>query len=162
MAVQDGRFIDEQVLQSLLDQECPIRLWVTTRDDNRNAAGARTRVKRYGTSPYVLMMDNDIILAKESIKRMVEFLEKNENYAAIAISKHQVPEGPNEVTIQPHIDSAPVLWRLEDLQKITFEYRTQCECMAACEDIRNMGKEIGFLNGIRATHIVNTRSPLIE
>ena len=158
MAVEEGRYIHRRVLESLSAQNCPIKLWVTTQDDGFHAAGARNRVKQHASSPYVLMMDNDIILEPHSIERMVAFLEANNNFAAIGISKHSVPEGSNEVFIQPHIDCAPVLWRLEDLKKVAFEYRNQCECMAVCEDIRNMGKEIGFLTGIRANHIPDTRA----
>ena len=171
MAVQEGRFIPIEVLEGLHKQNVNFKLWVSTRDDGNQAAGARNRVKQYATSKYLLTMDNDLVLEPYSIKKLVTFLDRNPNFGAIAINKYRVPPGNGEAIVESHIDSAPVLWRLELLKKITYEYRVQkdhegkdyigCECLAAGQDVRAMGYEIGFLTGIRCHHIKETKSHLI-
>ena len=167
MAVEEGRFISPQVIEGLQIQQWPYRLWISTQNDNNGAAGTRNRVKRFGETKYILAMDNDLILEKDSFSKMVEFLDIHPHFAAIAINKYKRPEGDGEGLISNHVDSAPVLWRKEILDKLTYEFRAtggiiQCECQTACDDVRKMGYEIGFLTNITCKHIPDTKHESIK
>ena len=94
---------------------------------------------------------------------MCKFLDTHTEFDAIAISKKHVPDPRlGEVEIAAHVDAGPVMFRLEALQKLKYQYRGQCECMAMCQDIRAAGKEIGFLTGTVALHIENTKTDLLN
>ena len=167
MAVEEGRFISPQVIEGLQKQRWPYRLWISTQNDNNGAAGTRNRVKRFGETKYILAMDNDLILEEGSFLKMVEFLDNHPDFAAIAISKKEKFEGNGEELIRNHVDSAPVLWRKEILDQLTYEFRAtggviQCECQTACDDVRKMGYEIGFLTNIMCKHVEDTRHESIK
>ena len=162
MAVEEGRYIDPKVLKSIELQNWPYRLWISTQNDNNGAAGTRNRVKKFGETKYILAMDNDLILEKGSLSKMVSFLNEHPHFAAIGINKYRRPEGNGEGLISKHVDSAPLLWRKEVLDKITYEFRPvedtiQCECQSACDDVRALGYEIGFLTAITCDHIKDTQ-----
>lgn len=171
MPTKEGRFIPRQVLQGLLDQRVPFRLWISTVVSNGDHAKARNHIKQYAHSkPYVLMLDNDIILPKGALNAMMRFLDAHEDFAAIALRKGQVPgysgrSSDELIAEEPeHVDMSCVLFRTVELKALTFGYpgspdlqkRSGCECIKACQDIRAGGKRIGFLQGIIAGHLYDT------
>lgn len=163
MPVQEGRFIHSEVMRSLCNQNVKMRLWTSTLVSNGDTASARNQVKQYGQSDYILMTDNDLVLPDDAVERMVRFLDNQSDFGAIALSKKHIPDPAlGEVEVLTHIDAGPVMWRKEVFDKITYQFRGSCECMASCEDIRALGYEIGFLTGIYAKHIVDTRSDLLK
>lgn len=163
MPVQEGRFIHLEVMRSLCNQNVKMRLWMSTLVSNGDTASARNQVKQYGQSDYILMTDNDLVLPDDAVERMTNFLDKQSDFGAVALSKKHIPDTAlGEVEVLGHIDAGPVMWRKEVFDKITYQFRGSCECMASCEDIRALGYEIGFLTGTYAKHIVDTRSDLLK
>lgn len=163
MPVQEGRLIPSQVMESITNQGFNTKLWVSTLHSQGDIASARNQVKQYATTDFVLMHDNDIILPDGILERMIKFLENNEMFGAIAVSKKHVPDTElGDVEVVQHVDAGPVMWRRELLEQITYQYRGFCECFAYCEDLRAMGKEVGFLTGVVAQHVNDTRSHILK
>lgn len=163
MPLQEGRVIPSQVLESMTSQGYNVKLWTSTLHSNGDIAAARNQVKAYSTTDYVLMHDNDIILPEGIIARMQDFLERHDDFGAVAVSKKHTPDPElGEVEVVGHVDAGPVLWRRELLHRLKYRYAGLCECVEMCRDLRAMGYEIGFLTGVIAQHVQETRSPLIK
>lgn len=168
MPTKEGRFIPQAVLESLLHQNIPFRLWVSTAVSNGDYAKARNNIKQYAHSqPYALMLDNDVILPEGAIDTMMKFLDTYEDFAAIALKKYDSESGQSPDFLMAeeaeHIDMSCVLFRAEELLALVFSYpsgdfprRQGCECSKACQDIRQSGKRIGFIRGLAARHIYDT------
>jgi len=167
MPIEEGRYIPQEVLEGMLHQDLPFRLWVSTRFYNGQYVDARNQVKRYGTSPYVLMLDNDIVMPSGSLKQMISFLDSHPTYGAIALCKHSGLRFDTDDGFlhAHHVDMSCVLFRKGTLDRITFvdaqsagkagraNLVGQCECANCCHDIRQMGLEIGFLPHIYVRHL---------
>jgi len=165
MPVKEGRFIPQEVLDALLAQGILFRLFVSTRISDGNYPAVRNNVKKYGHSPLVLMLDNDIVLPEEALSRMIRFLEEHPNYGAIGLPKQDFSSRSHEELLHArHVDMSCVLFRQEALSQLTFRWPPPdddtvtggCECSQACRDLRRIGWEIGFLPGLHARHIVRT------
>lgn len=161
MPVKEGRYVHNKVLASIENQGFNTKLWMSTLHSDGNIANARNQVKQYASTEYALMHDNDIILPDGIMERMVKFLEKNQNFGAVAVSKKHVPDPEiGAVEVVGHVDAGPVMWRTNLLHEITYRGYTPecqtCECLGYCEDLRAMGYEVGFLTGVMAEHIAAT------
>ena len=159
MPLAEGRYIAHEVLAGLVSQCKRVRLWTSTQVNDGNFARARNQVKQYAMStPYTLMIDNDLVLPPNGLARMIDFLDRHSEFGAIGISKTHLPDpAQGEVEINVHVDPSPVLWRTELFHEIPYMNRGSCECMAYCEDIRARGLEVGVLTGMTAKHIIDTR-----
>lgn len=165
MPVKEGRFIPQEVLDGLLAQGIPFRLFVSTKISNGDYPAVRNNIKQYGRSPLVLMLDNDIVLPKGALSQMLHFLEEHPEYGVIGLPKQDFSRlNDEELLHAPHVDMSCVLFRQEVLDQLTFRWPPPgenastggCECGQACRDLRRMGLEIGFLPGLYAKHIVQT------
>ena len=164
---QDGRYLPQAVLRSIEEQNIPYRIWISTKFSNGEFADARNNVKDMalqGSSPYVLMTDNDIVFQPGDFEAMILWLEHNPDFGMIGISKHgdPAPSEPNSVVEPTHVDAGPCMFRRDVFEK--FEYSndiptgTTCECAAMCYTLRNdLGVRCGFLTGRFVRHIQNTR-----
>jgi len=171
MPVEEGRYIPQEVLEGIIEQETPFRLWISTRFSDGQYADARNQVKQYGESELVLMLDNDIVMPSKGLEQMIEFLHTHPDYGAIGLWKHSNLGQIDETFLHAtHVDMSCVLFRKEILDKIVFvdhnnaekvgrkDLAGQCECANCCYDIRQMGLEIGFLPGVYAQHIHNPKA----
>lgn len=120
MPTEEGRYIPQEVLDGILSQAIPFRLWVSTKISGGNYAQARNNIKQYGRTQFLLMLDNDIILPAGAVKKMMEFLKSHPKYAAIALAKHDWTLSLEEVINPPHVEMSCVLFRKEILDEITF------------------------------------------
>ena len=148
------RFFPQICLDTILREDIPFRLFFSNAIGS-GAADARNNVKNmWQSSPklskYCLMSDNDILFPEGSIKAMIEFLDRNEDYGAIALHRS---ENPQEVIDSAHINAGPVLYRTEVYKQITYHTNDGCECQGMCNDIRNLNYRIGYLNGYQYDHI---------
>ena len=170
MPTREGRFIPQEVLEGLVSQRLPFRLLVSTAVSDGDYAAARNHIKHYAASgPYVLMLDNDVVLPDNALHLMVQFLRHHEDFAAIALAKYTYarsePVMPLDAEEPGHVDMSCVLFRTDALLALTFGYpgqdpgnRQGCECLKACQDIRDKGQRIGFLKGVAAKHIYDTET----
>ncbi len=165
MPMKEGRYVPQEVLDSLLRQGIPFRLFVSTKVSNGDFPAARNNIKQYGRSEFVLMLDNDIVLPDGALSKMRDFLQSHAEYAAIGLPKQDFTAMSQEWLLHAlHVDMSCVLFRGEILEQLTFRWPPPdegaaaggCECGQACRDLRRMGWEIGFLPGMYAGHIVST------
>lgn len=161
MPCQEGRYINQKTTQSLDRQGYKWRLWVSTLHSNGNHHDARNQVKDYGNSSYVFFLDNDLELPDHALKAMVHFLMQPENQQVASVAIRRVELNDNAhygeydgtADYPNHVGMSCNLWRREVLQQMTFEKRGGCECKAMCEDLRNIGYEIGILRGPTCKHL---------
>lgn len=179
--LQEKRFIPQAVVASIDRQGIPYRLWTSTTYSNGEFALARNNVKDMalkGTSPYILMTDNDLVFGDGDFEAMISFLEAHQDFGAIAISKHGDPDPSQaqEVVEPGHVDAGPVMFRRTTLtepylyqdpehpdaepteERFTYDNKHGlCECGAMTKRItEEMGLRIGFLTGRAVKHIGNT------
>lgn len=161
---QDGRFIPQSVIASIENQGIPYRLWISTKYSNGEYAMARNHTKDLalqGTSPYILMTDNDIVFPNGAFEAMITWLEENPDFGMVAISKHGDPDpGKTEGVIESfHIDAGPCMFRRSVYEKFTYTNKGQrCECGAMSIALREEHNvRIGFLRGWTVQHMQNTR-----
>ena len=182
MPCEDGRYIPAPVLDSIAMQGIPYRLFISTAISDGRFADARNHVKDMAlldSSPFLLMTDNDLVFGERDFQAMLQFLDANPDYGAVAISKHGDPDpsGQTAVVDPTHVDAGPVMFRRDTLTREyqwtdpehpdsepetrKFEYDNAggvCECQAACNKLRDeMGLRIGFLTGRAVKHIQNTK-----
>ena len=163
MPCEDGRYLPQAVLAGFEAQGIPYRLWMSTTFSNRDFFGARNHVREFalkGTSPYILMTDNDLVYPPGAWERMITWLESHEDFGAIGISKHGVPDASQVGVVQEpcHIDGGTVMFRREVLEQVTYDRKWgTCECQSMCHAVRELGYRMGRFADMTLLHIVNTR-----
>ena len=150
------RFVPEEVFSSILDQGIPVTIYASNAIGT-GAAKARQYLKDLVKDDpgYVMTTDNDIVLPERSLIAMLDFMNRNTDFAGVAISKHYSPEASVEEA--KHVDAGPVLWRSEVYNQMQYHTNDGCECMGMTKDVRALGYRIGFLGGFRCHHILDTR-----
>ena len=156
------RYFPQLVMDHILIQDIPIRLFFSNAKGD-GAASARNYVKdMWQNSPdqseYVLMADNDIIFPQGSFHALINFLNNNKDFGAIALHRTQAPEVPEDQATEPsHVNAGPVLYRSEIYKQITYHNNDGCECQGQSNDIRKLGHRIGYLGSWKYDHIDVTR-----
>lgn len=127
-------------------------------DENRYQVIARSRnnAKKYGHNPFVFFLDSDVQLINPySVRILYDRLIQNPKQAALGIVYQQGVE-PNENGYCDHVAMGAVLWRRHILERLTFmSVAGKCECLCACDSIRDMGYDINYIdkNILTALHI---------
>ncbi len=125
-------------------------------DANRweTIARARNEGKRLGSSPWVMYLDDDVVLGPECVARLVAGLTRKPGFAAIgADSAAEMADGWGNWDYPPHVGMSATLFRRERLAGLTFRWEPgKCECRCCCDDIRRDGFGIGYLPGALAWH----------
>lgn len=158
MVCSPDRYIPQLVIDHLLIQNIPMRFFISNCKGD-GAASARNFVKNMwepveNKSKYALMTDNDLLMPKKSVQSMITFLDENPDFGSIALHRNQTPE---ETIEQPHVNAGPVLFRSEILKQITYHNNDGCECQGMTNDVKDLGRKIGYLGGFQYEHIENTR-----
>ena len=166
MPLRDGRPMAQAVVDGIVRQGFPYRLWVSTHP-TKGTADARNHVKQLATTDYTLMLTGDMVLPDGGLQRVVDFLDEHADYGAIGLCRHpnrrfyRVDEWLNA----HHVDMSCVLFRRDVLAKITFadnwnaarvgreKLMGPCECANCCHDIRAMGLRIGFVPEVYVEHL---------
>ena len=158
MIIGANRIAKREVLESLNEQGIPFNFYVQ-RDTLRlsskieNIVHTRNIAKHLGNSPFVMWVDDDMVLPKEGIKLCLQFLLSHPNFGAVGIN------GQKPVTFNPfrnHIGMASILVYRNLLDEITFRFEREtkwCECMCFCDDLRKKNFLVDYLPGLRATHL---------
>jgi hypothetical protein len=125
-------------------------------DANRWATIARARnaAKRLGPAPWVMYLDDDVVLGEACVARLREGLRKRPEFAALAAdSAGEMRRGLNHWDYPRHVGMAAVMFRRDRLANLTFRWEPgKCECLCCCEDLRQAGLAIGYLPGAIAWH----------
>ena len=125
-------------------------------DPNRyeTIARARNRAKTLGTSPWVMFLDDDVVLGPGCVARLVEELARKNGFAALGADSAGEMAGEWQNWDYPrHVGMAATLFRRERLERLTFRWEPgKCECRCCCDDLREAGFGIGYLATRKAWH----------
>jgi hypothetical protein len=117
-------------------------------------ARARNAGKGLGTAPWVMYLDDDVVLGARCLARLVAGLIEKPGFAALgADCAGEMSRGWENWDCPPHVGMAATLFRRERLAGVTFRWEPgKCECRCCCDDLRRAGFGIGYLPGARAWH----------
>jgi hypothetical protein len=124
-------------------------------------ARARNQGKTVGAAPWVMFLDDDVVLGPRCAERLVSALRNRPSFAALgADCADQMSQGQWNWDYPPHVGMAATLFRRERLAGVTFRWQVgKCECQCCCDDLRQAGHAIGYLPGAQAWH--RPQRPLI-
>jgi hypothetical protein len=134
------------------------RVTGTARPDDANRwetiVRARNEGRRLGTSPWVMYLDDDVVLGPDCVARLVAGLSRRPGFAAMgADCAAEMADGSWDWDYPPHVGMASTLFRRERLAGLRFRWEPgKCECRCCCDDIRRDGYGIGYLPGALAWH----------
>ncbi|HEV3167859.1 MAG TPA: glycosyltransferase family 2 protein [Isosphaeraceae bacterium] len=137
----------------------------TPRAEDSNAwttiVRARNAGKRLGSAPWVLYLDDDVILGPGCVSRLVEASRSKPQFAALAADYLGEMAGSTGSWDHPrHVAMGATLFRRDRLALLNFRWQPgKCECRCACDDLRRAGFGIGYLPGAEARHQPIKRSP---
>jgi hypothetical protein len=117
-------------------------------------ARARNSGKRLGTTPWVMFLDDDVVLGSDCVARLVEGLKERPGFAALAADcAGEMSRGWDHWDYPRHVGMASTLFRRRHLDRLTFRWEPEkCECRCCCEDLRRAGLGIGYLKEAKAWH----------
>jgi len=122
-------------------------------DANRweTIARARNAGRRLGRSPWVMFLDDDVVLGPETTARLLDGLKARPAYGALAAD--YLGES-RQGAISPHVAMGATLFRRVALQQVRFRWeRDRCECQCCCDDLRRQGIGIRYLPDAVARHV---------
>ncbi len=134
------------------------RLPGTPRPEDANRyetiARARNGAKSLGTSPWVMFLDDDVVLGPGCVGRLAQALARRDGFAALGADSAGEMAGQWENWDYPrHVGMAATLFRREMLERLTFRWEPgKCECRCCCVDLRREGLGIGYLALAQAWH----------
>jgi hypothetical protein len=131
-------------------------------DSNRweTIARARNQGKLLGSAPWVMYLDDDVVLGPGCVARLVAGLGRRPGFAALGAdsAREASPEWENW-DYPRHVGMAATLFRRERLADLTFRWEMgKCECKCCCDDLRRAGFGIGYLAEAEAWHRPNSGS----
>ena len=142
-----------------------IRITGPARPDDRSRfeaiARARNAGKRLGSTPFVMLLDDDVVLGPRCVSRLAEGLLARQEFAALAADANgEMEEGWDHWDYPRHVRMTAVLFRRERLEAVNFRWEPSiCDCQCCCDDLRRAGHAIGYLPGALAWHRPSPASP---
>jgi hypothetical protein len=173
---RDGGPLPAGVLAGLASQEhVSLTLHVvdgTRRPDEKNRLETITRARnqgsRLGSAPWLLFLDDDVVLAPGCVSILLAGLLERPDHAALAADYLGELEGAGDfaqssrthaLPLTAHVAMGATLFRREALTYLAFRWEPgRCECLCCCEDLRRAGLGIAYLPAARATHERSTGS----
>jgi hypothetical protein len=122
-------------------------------DENRWSVIARGRNegKRRGNSPWLMFLDDDVVLAPDCMRQLFDGLRERPEFGALAADYLGESRGR---MCAPHVAMGAALFRRAALDQIQFRWMEgRCECHCCCRDLRRRRIGIGYLPTAKATHI---------
>lgn len=121
-------------------------------------ARARNAGKRCGAAPWLLFLDDDVVLDDACIAQLLGELRRRPAYAAIGadyLGERRAGGGAEHVTM------GATLFRREALDEITFRYGDdRCECQCCCDDLRQRLWGVDYSSVARAQHLTGESRPV--
>ena len=118
-------------------------------------ARARNAMKNYGTSPWVMLVDDDVVLDRDCITNLLLQLKQN---AHLGVVGADYSNDLGQANRQGHISLGATLWRRGVLSRLNFRATKRlCECWCAAHDLRHNGVGIDYCKTARAKHLKPAR-----
>ncbi len=118
---------------------------------------ARNAAKRLGTAGFAMFLDDDVVLAPTSVRRLYDRLRANPAYGAMAADYLNESSGGMPTK---HVGMGATLFRRSVLNRIQFRWEPgRCECQCCCDDLRAQHLGIAYVPQVTARHIRIESSP---
>lgn len=140
MPLGPGYTISKDVLNAIFMQTVQCFLCVKEnleiKEKRSNEMANRNDLKRFASAPYTLCMDSNVILSSPfDVNDMVNFMNLNDNYDAVALDTKGI--NIDMATIDRHVVIACMMVRFPVLQQLTFrQEKNECLCYCVNRDIR--------------------------
>ena len=112
---------------------------------------ARNDGKLLGAAPWLMFLDDDVVLDPQCISTLVNELTRRPAYAALAadyLGESRAGE------IARHVSMGATLFRREVLEQVRFTWSdTKCECQYCCDDLRRRNWGIDYCPTALARHL---------
>ncbi len=112
---------------------------------------ARNHGKRHGTAPWLMFLDDDVVLEPECVARLLTELVRRPAYGALAadyLRQHR------RGRVAAHVSMGATLFRREALDEIHFAWQEKrCECLCCCDDLRQLYWAIDYYAAAKARHL---------
>lgn len=104
-----------------------------------------------GTSPWLMFVDDDVVLASDCVHTLVRELSRRPAFGALA-ADYLDERCPGEIA--SHVAMGATLFRREALAGQPFRWCDgRCECQCCCDDLRRRRWGIDYCATARATHL---------
>ena len=149
----------DRVLQAIRDQrtvDVTLHLVVGApepHDTNRwvTIARARNMARSLGSSPWVMFVDDDVLLERDCMATLLDELQQSERMGAIAAD---YSDDRNRRDRVGHVAMGATLFRRRVLQRLNFRATERlCECWCACLDLRYNRMGIRYSDSAGAVHM---------
>ncbi|HQU45286.1 MAG: hypothetical protein B7Z73_10130 [Planctomycetia bacterium 21-64-5] len=121
-------------------------------DANRwqTIARARNEGKDRGSAPWLMFLDDDVVLARDCVATLLAGLKQRPEYGALAAD--YLGEA-RQADARGHVGMGATLFRRGALARVRFRWAAdRCECQCCCDDLRAQGIGIGYWSAARASH----------
>jgi hypothetical protein len=117
---------------------------------------ARNEGKRLGNAPWLMFLDDDVVLESRCVSTLVNEISRRPAFAALAAD--YLGES-REGQIAPHVAMGATLFRREVVQQIRFTWSDRkCECGRCCDQLRRLHWGIDYCRSARAHHLAKPKN----
>lgn len=100
----------------------------------KNVSKATAELLIHVTTPYVMRLDSDILLAPNTIKPMLSQIKADHKIGMLGLYWHPC---------ESHVTTSSTIFRTEDARKIVWQWdRNGCDCLHAINQFRSLGFKI--------------------
>jgi Glycosyl transferase family 2 len=112
---------------------------------------ARNEGSRCGTSPWLMFLDDDVVLSPRCVGTLLDELKRRPSYAALGADYLGERRAGR---MAPHVSLGATLFRREALEQIRFVWRGgSCECQCCCDDLHRLRWAIDYSDAAHARHL---------
>jgi hypothetical protein len=119
-------------------------------------ARARNEGKQCGNAPWVMYVDDDVVLDSQCVRTLVDEIGRRPAFAALAadyLGEHR------EGQVAGHVAMGATLFRRQSLEQIRFTWaHDKCECRCCCDDLRRRHWGIDYCQAAVARHLPSYRA----
>lgn len=115
-------------------------------------ARGRNAARRIGSAPWLMFLDDDVVLGDNCVATLVEQLRRRPIFGALGAD--YLGES-RDGELSGHVGMGATLFRRVAVCSVSFRWeRGKCECQCCCDDLRCIGMGIGYEPRARAKHLV--------